>query len=54
MISEEIQKVLKLSEHVKTRDWYLYQSFTKIRVYGSELPLYKLPKDLSIRIFSLD
>jgi len=35
-------------------DWYLYQSFTEIRVYGCEFPPYKLPFFVLMRIFSLD
>ena len=50
-ISEEIVKVLHLVDQATTRDWYLYQNYTEIRVYGCELPPYKLPKFLPIRIF---
>lgn len=53
-ISEDIQKILQLSEHIKTGDWYVFQSFTEIRVYGSEFPPYKLPRYLPMRIFSLE
>jgi hypothetical protein len=53
-ISEEIQKVLHLSDQAKTGDWYLYQNYTEIRVYGCELPPYKLPKYLPMRIFALE
>jgi hypothetical protein len=35
-------------------DWYLYQKHTEIRVYGCELPPYRLPKYLPIRIFALE
>jgi hypothetical protein len=53
-VSEEIQKVLHLTDQAKTGDWYLYQNYTEIRVYGCELPPYKLPKYLPMRIFALE
>jgi hypothetical protein len=53
-INEEIQRILHLSDLAKTGDWYLYQDHTEIRVYGCELPPYKLPKFLPVRIFSLE
>jgi hypothetical protein len=53
-INEEIHKVLHLSDQAKTTDWYLYQNHTEIRVYGCELPPYRLPKYLLVRIFSLE
>ena len=49
-ISEEIRKVLKISDG----DWYLYQNYTKLRIFGCELAPYKLPKFLSMMIFSLE
>jgi len=53
-ISDEIVKVLRLVDQATTGDWYLYQNYTKIRVYGCELPPYKLPKYLPIITFSLE
>jgi hypothetical protein len=53
-INEEIQRLLHLSDLAKTGDWYLYQDHTEIRIYGCELPPYKLPKFLPVRIFSLE
>jgi hypothetical protein len=53
-INDEIQRILHLSDLAKTRDWYLYQNHTEIRVYGCELAPYKLPKYLPMRIFSLE
>jgi len=35
-------------------DWYCDQNYTEIRVYGCELPPYKLPKYLPIIIFALE
>jgi len=46
--------MLHLSEQVKTRDWYLYQSFIEIKAYGSKLPLYKIPEYLPMSILSLE
>jgi hypothetical protein len=53
-INEEIQRILHLSDLAKTGDWYLYQNHTEIRVYGCELPPYRFPKYLPVRIFSLE
>jgi hypothetical protein len=53
-INDEVQRILHLSDHTKTGDWYLYQDHTEIRIYGCELAPYKLPKYLPIRMFSLE
>jgi hypothetical protein len=53
-INDEVQRILHLSDHTKTGDWYLYLNHTEIRVYGCELAPYKLPKYLPVRIFSLE
>jgi hypothetical protein len=53
-INDEVQRILHLSDHTNTGDWYLYQNHTKIKVYGCDLAPYKLPKYLPIRIFSLE
>jgi hypothetical protein len=53
-INDEVQRILHLSDHTRTGDWYLYQNHTEIRVYGCELAPYKLPKYLPIKIFSLE
>jgi hypothetical protein len=50
-INEEIQRILHLSNLAKTGDWYLYQNYTDIRVYGCELAPYRLPMYLPVRIF---
>lgn len=52
-VSIEIKRILHLSEQSKVGDWYLYQNFTEIRVYGYELPPYKLLIFLPMRIFAL-
>jgi hypothetical protein len=54
MINDEVHRILHLSDHPKSGDWYLYQNHTEIRVYGSDLAPYKLPKYLPVRIFSLE
>lgn len=53
-ISDEIVKVLQLVYQATTGDWYLYQNYTESKVYCCDLPPYKLPKYLPIRIFALD
>jgi hypothetical protein len=53
-INDEVQRILHLSDHTKTGDWYLYQNHTEIRVYGCELAPYKLPKYLPVIVFSLE
>ncbi len=53
-ISTEIKRVLQLANNSRVGDWYLYQNHTEIRIYGCELPPYKLPKYLLMRIFSLE
>lgn len=53
-IGYDIQKTLHLSYQAKTRDWYLYQKYTEIKVYGFWMPPYKLPKYAPMRIFSLE
>jgi len=45
---------LDLSDLTKMGYWYLYHNFTEIRVYGCEMAPYKLPKYMSVRIFSLE
>ena len=53
-ISEEIKRILHLTDQAKARDWYLYQNYTKIKVYGCELAPYKLTKYLPMMIFALE
>jgi hypothetical protein len=53
-INDEVKRILHLSDQTKTSDWYLYQGYTEIRVYGCELALYKLPKYLPVIIFALE
>jgi hypothetical protein len=53
-INEEIQRILHLSDLAKKGDWYMYQDPTEIKVYGCEMPPYKLPRYLPVRIFALE
>jgi hypothetical protein len=53
-INEEVHRIIHLSYLAKKGGWYLYQNHTEIRFYWCELPPYKLPKYLPIRIFSLE
>ena len=54
VIGNEIKRIMHLSEQAKNSDWYLYQNYTKIRVYGYEIPPYKLPRYVPLRVFSLE
>lgn len=36
-IIEEIRRVIQLSDQAGIGDWYLYQNYTELRVYGCEL-----------------
>jgi hypothetical protein len=53
-INDKVQRILHLSDNTKTRDWYLYQNHTKIRVFRCELAPYKLPNYVPVRIFTLE
>ena len=53
-IDSEIKRILHLSEKTKKGEWYMYQSYSEIRIYGCELSPYKLPKYVPIRIFALE
>jgi hypothetical protein len=53
-VNDEVRRVLHLSESAKIGDWYLYQNHSEIRVYGSELAPYKLPRYIPVRVFALE
>jgi hypothetical protein len=53
-INDEVQRILHLSDNVKTGDWYLCQNHTEIRVFECELEPYKLPRYVPVRIFALE
>jgi len=43
-----------LSKVYSIGDWYFYQNYTVIRIYGCELPPYRLPKYVPMRLFALE
>ena len=45
---------LQFDEEESTGDWYLYDDYTEIRVYGAEVPPYCLPVFPAMRIFHLE
>ena len=49
-INDEMNKILQLSKQTRTGDWYLYEKHTEIRVFGSNLLPYKLPKYVPMRV----
>jgi len=53
-ISPEIKSVLQLSKQTKVGDWYLYQNYTEIRIYGFLLAPYKLSRYLPMKLFALE
>jgi hypothetical protein len=53
-IFPEIHRMLQLSQDKRTCDWFLSENHTVIKVYGSELQPYLLPKFLTLRVFSLE
>ena len=46
--------ILHLSEQNKVGDWYLYGKHTDLRIFGSNMLPYKLPKHVCMRIFALE
>lgn len=53
-INEEIRRIMQLTDQARIGDWYLYQNYTEVRVYGCELSPYKFPKFLPMRILALE
>jgi len=53
-ISGEIKRILQLSKHYRISDWYLYQNYIEIKIYGCELFPFKLPKYVPMRLFALE
>ncbi len=53
-LSDEMQRILQLSSAYSIGDWYFYQHFTVIRIYGCELRPYKLPRYVPMRLFALE
>ena len=53
-LTDEMQRILQLSKSYSIGDWYFYQHHAIIRMYGCELPPYRLPKYVPMRLFSLE
>lgn len=45
---------LQFDEEDNTGDWYLFDDYTEIRVYGAEVSPYRLPVFPAMRIFALE
>jgi hypothetical protein len=48
------RKILQLSLETMTSDWYLYQDFIVIQIYGCEIEPYLLALYISQRLFALE
>ena len=53
-LTDEMQRLLHLSKAYSIGDWYFYQHHTVIRIYGCELPPFRLPRFVPMRLFSLE
>lgn len=53
-ISADIKRMLQLSKQYNVGDWYLYQNHIEIKIYGFDLPPYKMPKYLPMILFALE
>jgi hypothetical protein len=53
-ISPQVKSLLHESSETKLGDWYLFQEYIEIRVYGAEICPFRLPKFFTLRIFSLE
>ena len=53
-LTDEMQRILQLSKVYSIGDWYFYQNYTVIKIYGCELPPYRLPKYVPMRLFALE
>ena len=53
-ISDEIKRILQLSKQYKVGDQYLYHNHIEIRIYGCEIPPFRLPKYVPMRLFALE
>lgn len=50
----ELRKWLQYSEAQSTGDWYLFDNYIEIQVYGAEVPPYQLPIFPARRIYALE
>lgn len=46
--------ILQVRKDIKVGDWYLFEDYTEIRVYGSKLPPYHLLVFMPMRTFALE
>jgi len=53
-ITGDMKKILQLSKQCRIGDWYLYHNHNEIRIYRCELCPFKLPRYVSMRLFSLE
>jgi hypothetical protein len=53
-ISVSYQQKLQLHPSLRIGDWFLFNEFTVIRIYGFELEPYQLPIYIPPRLFSLE
>ena len=53
-LTDDMQRILQLSKAYSIGDWYFYQHHTVIRIYGCELPPFRLPKFVPMRLFALE
>ena len=53
-ITDDMQRILQLSKAYSIGDWYFYQNHTVIRIYGCDLPPFRLPKYVPMRLFALE
>jgi len=53
-ILPKAQCFLQLSKDVKVGDWFIFEDYAKIRLYGSEVVPYKLPIFVPMRLISLE
>ena len=53
-LTDDMQRILQLSKAYSIGDWYFYQNHTVIRIYGCDLPPFKLPKYVPMRLFALE
>lgn len=48
------QYLLQLSKDVKVGDWFQFQDYDEIRLYGVEVSPYRFPTFVPMRLFSLE
>lgn len=53
-LTDDMQRILQLSKAYNIGDWCFYQNHTIIRIYGCDLPPFKLPKYVPMRLFALE